>query len=403
MSSIKKLPIYLAFNGLQLAVGLLSIPLITHLLSPSEYGKVGLFMSAAAIFIPLVSLSIETYFPVALAKDKDFDKIKNTMYISVLILFFISLLLLSTLVAFDVVGVIFILLPFFALLRCLRAGEQSILVYKGNASLFGATNVALTFGAFLFSAIMLLYIANDAVSRVLGMVTAELLVFSFFIFKFKFRLVLKDFDLRILKGIVIFYIPLFLSIIPAWFVNEYGRVFLSKYSTLHEVGLLTLSLQLATVQLLLSASVSNAFLKQVYDRVEQAFKYKLNATVISVQATLTLSGYFCINLISDIIISTEYSNVLDTLHIFFLGVFFQSIAVIPVHYASYHGKTHWRLISLTLAAVVNALGLFFLFDNEDPIQAIANLYMFSMMIYAVTMYVFLFISKSSYAKTLPVH
>ncbi|HHX8542406.1 TPA: lipopolysaccharide biosynthesis protein [Vibrio diabolicus] len=386
---IKRLFTYLFFNGMQLIIGVISIPIVTNLMSPEEYGRVGLLLSALAIYVPILSLGSENYFPVELSKNTAFEDVRKTIYITAILVTLVSTIGMLLLKAFIDYDDIFLFLPFIALFRMMRIAQLSEVVYKENPVKFGVSNVGLASLTLFFSFVCIELFSGSAEGRALALFLAELLVASFLLKNFMEIIGKGQFSFVELKRAFLFSAPIILAIIPAWFVNEYGKVYLSSKVGLKEVGVLAIGMQLAAFQLQMNASVSNVFLRPLYDDISKAYSFTFNLKVIAIITVASFFGYIGVKLFADYIVSSEYKRSIEIVSLLLLGVYFQSLSVIPSLYMNYYKKTHLRLVSLSLSAILNFIALNMLSSSSDMLSFVVDFFAVSMFLYVLLMYFFL--------------
>lgn len=382
MQHFVKLLKYLSVSVIQLIIGFVSIPIITHLMSPSEMGTYGIMMSVVVIMIPLSSLCADSYFPVAKSKRDNFPDIKKTTYIFSSVIFLVFLSVITMYSFFNNMSTLLLFLPFYCWIRALRISQQAELVYDEKVSIYGMSNILLSLLTLIFCVGALSYVRNDAYARLIASIFPEIMIL---IFCFKCVEPIKHarFDKDELKVAIRYALPLILSLFPAWIINEYGRIFLSNKGTLAMVGVLTVSMQIAAFQLQINAAVNNAFITYIYKNINNLYNVKFLLCFSGTLLITTLVGTLFVYWFGDKLISKEYVGFISITMIAMFGVFFQSLASLPSLYASHLEKTSWRLLSLSFAAAVSVFLLVFFVESKTAVTQVVYIYSVSMFLYFV--------------------
>jgi len=351
---------------------------------PAELGKFGLMMSASVILIPLISLCADSYLPVAKSKSQNFPDIKKSVYILSFVLFVFTLAATFIFIIDKSFSWLLLLLPFFCWVRSIRVAQQSELIYDEKVSVFGASNIGLSLLTLFFSVVFLKYINNDSYSRLFAIVLAELLVLILCM-KHVQSIKSSRFDFSELKVVFKFSLPLLISLFPAWFINEYGKVFVSDNGTFVMVGILTVAMQIAAFQLQINAAVNNAFLKIIYSDINKVFSVKLFGGVMLILLFTTAIGACFIYALGEKFVSAEYEGFMSITLVLLVGAYFQSMASLPALYANHVGQTSWRLFALCVGSVVSFLLLHYFVNIGHGLMQVAYVYSLSMTSYFFTL------------------
>ncbi|MBT1443003.1 hypothetical protein KJI95_00480 [Shewanella sp. JM162201] len=382
---------YLVISLAQMLIGLISIPILTNLMSPTELGKFGIILSVSAILAPLLILNADHYYPVIKTghAKKLFPSVKKSIF-----LFGFSIGVFFTIIAalflplyYHSFGLLFLLTPAFVLLRGFRSSSQAELVVDERIYTYGLSNIFVSLLSLLFSFVFLYFISDDAFSRLIALLIAEFVVL-FFLFRHTESMKNGTWNKKELYKAVRFSAPLLVSLLPAWIINEYGKLHVASIGTMHEVGVLTVAMQFSAFQLQLNSAMSNAFLKRIHIDKDSLFSYPmLGNYVVFLILAMSFGASFIYFFASDMI-SVEYSGFIEISLICFVGVFFQSVTVLLCFYSNKTGNTSWRLYSLTIAALVFLFNIYFSSSDFSLIELVAISYSMAMFCYFVTLLIY---------------
>lgn len=370
---------YLSYNVIVMLISLLTLPIITRFLTPNEYGKVGLIMSYVALLLPLLSLSLNSYLPVYIAKGK-----KSISKFNIFSLLLHLLVFLSIVISKDYFTNYFIWhYMLFALLlssvRMLKNNYFSILVYKEYVDRFGILNLLVSVLSFFISIGLFIYYLPNGESRIMAFILSEMVVVilcaKYFEFSFSFP------SLRDIKDLLRFSLPVTISIIPAWFINEYGKILLKE--DLLELGLLSVSFQIGYIYMQFNSSLINAFIRKLYENIKSEFTVKNNLILNTSQFCVGVVCLIMFFILKDWVLGEEYRNIGDIVIFSMLGYFFQSMSGLCMLYINYFNLTIYRLISLIIGALTSISILYFL-NYHGLLSAlnVAKTFSISMFIYS---------------------
>ncbi|QSR48373.1 lipopolysaccharide biosynthesis protein [Aeromonas veronii] len=386
MNSYLNVVKYLSVSVVQLLIGFASIPIVTNLMSPEELGRFGVFMSATALLVPLLTLCSDSYFPVVkvtLSKS-DFAIVKRSTYqYSALFTFIVTIILglYCYLTSSDWTYLV-LCIPIFVFIRGLRLSGQTELVIDERITLFGVSNILISLVSLFLTVLFLLYVSDNALSRVCALLVAELAVLIGLL-KYITPISNVSFSLDELKKSIYYSLPLLMSLAPAWVVNEYGRIFVSQHAGLEQTGIFTVALQISAFQLQLNSALSNAFIKNIYSDIRNAFSFSRVFSFLCFLLFMSVSGGLFVYYLAPYVVSSSYAGFVNISLIAFVGVFFQSLAILPSLYANYTKKTTWRFRALFISAISFLVLLYGAVDSQNILRDVVTYYSIAMFIYFI--------------------
>lgn len=376
------------FNGATLAISLLTLPIVTRLMTPAEFGVASLVLSVAAFLIPLISFSADSLLPVqrASASVENFVSIRSATYVLSGLLTFACVLILVVGATLKMFGVVMILAPVLCFSRALRAGQQSVMVYDCNVRGFGLSNMMLALLS-MGLAYGLLTVDGSASSRLFSLVLAEILVVVFLMRAQPLRV---SFAREHVVQVLRFGIPLAVASLPAWLINEYGKFYLAGRLGMSEVGVLSLAFQLGFVYMQFSAALNNTFSRSFFDSPRLAFSPAFTLKIFSSMSLVALGCGVGLKWGGHYVFDQRYLGALNVMEIILAGYFFQSLTMIPSLYFSFFNRTYSRLAAISIAAFLNVIFLVTPMEFVSPIYKVAFGFFLSMFSYFLASYIIMY-------------
>lgn len=390
----KRYLIYLVFNGLTLTVSLITLPVITRFLNPSEFGLASLVISISAFFLPLISCGSDSLLPVVQSKGETdrLLKMRSAAYSFSILLTAAAILLVVPFTLIQWVSPIIFLAPLLSLTRALRSAQQSGLIYQQQVWSLGISNLGLAILSLAFTWIILFFYAT-AEARIICLISAEFLVL-FFLLKGSAPWI--QFSRSEIRQLLRHGVPLALATLPSWLINDFGKFYLAATLSLNDVGVLSLAFSLGLVYMQLSASIINALSRSFYDNPQLAFSSKFHIKIFASMALTATGCSMGIMLIGPTVFDERYLNAFDSVNLILIGYFFQSLTMISNLYFNCFKLTHLRLYAIGIASLLNILFLTLPFTYFiAPITRVALAFSLSMLLYSTICFAFMWSSRNA--------
>lgn len=374
---------YLFFNGASLAISMLAFTVVTHLMTPAEFGKASLVLAVVSFLYPIASLGGDSLLPATRSREGDeaFHSILSAVYAFGCGFTALAVAIIFIGAGLGVVQSIMLWAPLICLARSLRTSQQSLMVYEGRAKDFGLSNAVQAALSLLLSYVLLKHNSN-AESRVLGMFIAEAIIAIFLIRKcFPFSAV----SFGAVRRSVIFSLPLAIMTVPMWLINEFGKFFLADKMDYAQVGILALAFQLGLIYLQFSASILNTFSRELLREISLAASWRFNLKISLCLIFSALVFALGMHFFGKQLVGPRFADAMSGVYIVVLGCVFQGMALVPGVYCNYHNKTHHRLVALLFGAAFNCLFLL--------IAPVGEWLVVNVLVgFCLSMFVFLFVS-----------
>ena len=368
----KNLLIYLSFNGVDIFIGFLVLTLTTRLISPEEYGKVGLLFALLVFIQPIIGHSVGPLVQIKrkFLSDYAFKIFLSNVYMTALIGFSGIQLILIIFFVIDknLFGVIAFIIPIICLSRFLINVRVLEFTIEGSSVSFGLSRVGVKL--WTVSSLLLFYIIDNAIGSneyILIIMFSAIFVLAFLIAS-RLDLLLKISALskKTIKEIIYFGTPIIFATMPLWILNEYGKIILND--SLEAVGLFTLSKQLSLVYVVACTSVSNTFVSKVLSSFKRLDIVKYFFLYLIIYVVLIIIYSFSFEILSPFLVSSEYKGVPEIFRLLLLGCFLQVNTSVAVQILSREGKTIITLISALASGMFFLFSCYIIFENITVIN-----------------------------------
>lgn len=284
-SSLKRALAYFSFSVAGSLLTFFTVPYLTRVLSPEDYGFVGLFLSLFYVIGPLSSFSAAGLVGINKAKfsPEEYQRFSVNFIFFCLLIF---LLLFSVGVASSIFlqeySFICLFLPVLGIVRVLNGIHSTELVQDGRANLYGTLNLFTAIITFCFTVFLLSFVDLTWHGRILAICLAELFVLSvryLFISRRKFSFEYLS-DRNNFKEYLTYGAPLIVSLGATWIINEADKFIVLKYFTMADVGLYTAAYSVGLIINVVNNSMVNAMVPKIYGSLNSgkgaSFIRKLN-------------------------------------------------------------------------------------------------------------------------------
>jgi O-antigen/teichoic acid export membrane protein len=353
---------YLTANFIVKALGLISIPIFTRLLVPSDYGVLAIFSSLVSILVICLNLGVrEGIYRRFFEEKKDFAEFLGSNLV-----FLIG-------AGFFVISLSFffsnVLSPFFKISPQLvsLAVVVSVLMIIINVytSLLQAKKLSKKYSKIIVSkAVLLLVIAVPWVyflqrERYMGNIYATLIVAAVFSLYSLYNLIkCARFRLKIshLKYALFFGLPLLPNALSKFMLTFFDRIIIGQLKTMAEVGLYSIAYNIGMISAIAimstSASWSPFFYKYMnrghFERIESlAKKYS------KLMFLMTLLLILFSKEIAMLLAAKQYYGAFDIIPVVIFSYVFLFLYTIYVGYSLYRKKTWLVSINTVIAVAFN--------------------------------------------------
>lgn len=308
--------LYLSVTVISAMLGLGSAVLLTHLLEPNEYGRIGVFLSLLYLAAPIISLAAEGLIAVnKTALDLvEYDRFRRTA-IAIAFLIFSCLQFVAVLMWFlgKLSDSLLLLIPAFALLRFTSTMASTEYVAEQRAAVYGCLTLLSSALALALTYVLVSQIEASAAGRILALMCAETVMLLFRYWGRMEQIFKPCLDAIYYKQILRFGLPSMLALFGAWGLNESDKTIVANVFGLTTAGLYTAAASLATIMASFNQSLTNAFFPHMFAELRKGdqvlavakrwFLRFLGGN--SIFALATVLAYY---LFKDLLLPMKYAN-----------------------------------------------------------------------------------------------
>lgn len=386
---LKDLIKYIPAKAVPGLVGILSLPLITRLLDPAEFGNYVLVTATTSIFsifIGWLSMSIIRFYPIY-QKEEQLDTFYNTVliliYISIIfttIFFMITIYLLRNRFPDELnqlmrIGVLllFVTALFTAFIEFYRA--------KRKITLYSITTAWKSVTAIVFGVILILYFGFRADGLIWGQILSLTIIMPFLWKKSIGTLFINfhQFSSKLTKEIASYGFPLVAGNLAAWILSLSDRYFLQFYRGGQEVGIYSASYRIAEHSMVLIASLfaltSGSIIFDIWEnKGENASKEVMhNITRLYIMVGIPVAVGLCAlaKPIITILTGTQFHQGYKIVPLVVAGAFMLGLQQRFHAGLFFHKKNKYIMLSIFISGLAN-LGLNFLLVPQYGYMAAAT-------------------------------
>jgi O-antigen/teichoic acid export membrane protein len=372
---IKNTTIYALGDIIPRLIGVVSLPILTTYLTPSDYGIVNYINTLNTFLLALGFLSVNTYFLVFYYRCKtDIEKKKllgnlsafiillNTVIVIVL-LFFGKYLFnaLGSNIDFYPYIVIGILSNFFNLFSVLPAALFRVMEKPMPLTIL---NVSRGIAVFILTLVLVIYFNYTAI----GVLYANLIVNFIFAFIFLFMIrnhIIWNLNFIQIKKVLAFTLPLVPGSIAYYLTTISDRILIDKYLSLNDLGIYSIAASIALILNIFSYGAYKAFEPYIFknwgsDKFLTIFENIRNSFVY-----VLLIGILCLSIFAKefflLMTDVKFHEAYWYVPMIIIGVYSASLSMLYGTIITAKGKTKINsLVSIIGATISVTLNIIFL-------------------------------------------
>jgi len=359
--------IYLGATVVTSLLGLLTALLMTHLLAPEQYGRIGILLSILYIAVPMVSLAAEGLIAVnrSVLDDKEYDRFRRTAVAIGLGMFMalqtVALLLWVTNILADE---LMLVVPVFALLRLATTMAATEYIVEKKAITYAVLTTLNSLLAMVLTYSLMTWLSASAGARVAALMVAESIIL---IVRYRGRmdqLLRPAFDAKYGRQIAMFGLPSLFALFGAWGLNESDKVVVAQGAGLAVAGLYTAASTLAAVMMSFNQSLTNSLFPGFFERLKARTESVRKLVIEYILKFFALNGVFALvviavyMLISESILPAKYVAASE----YFYALIFANLAVAifrPLSLtADYFKKARIKAIAINFGGAATIISAF---------------------------------------------
>lgn len=382
---LTNLSVYTIFGIIQKLIPFIVLPLLTHYLSPEDFGKIAIFVAFRAFISPFLGIgslsSIDRYY-------FDRNEIRFEKFLSSTLYFFFGTVFLIWVLLFlsrDFISQILVLdqtVYAQALLASvgfnLHRVNQSLARMQERKMRFILLNI---FESIIYSGCMLTFVIifdYDWYAEVISqMIVFSLLgIFAIYSFNKQHYLVL-DFDAELLRLSVLFGFPVFLHTLGLFFVNMTDKILLMHYTSASVTGIYAIAFKFGAIISFVGTSLNLAFAPWLFKNLkEKRFDYAMQITLLillGLTLFLTIISLF-LPIVARWILDNSFESALPVMLLIGIAEIPNLYYVILVNYIFYSKKTKYIPFITFVSSILSIVLNFILIQEMSIYGAVITLF-----------------------------
>lgn len=356
---------YVSASVMTKGLSLISIPVMTRLLSPSDYGLLAVFGSLVGILGIIFGFgfrgAVSRYY---YERTDDFSSFFTTNVLFVMcagiflgIAVYLNRIFISDLMNIPVSLVLFAVFiawissSYTLVSAYLQASKQSLLLSRISV-VNAVLSLILTIG------ITLLLKEN----LYLGSVYSSL-IFSFIFFFFSMYMILKigtwSFHIKHLKYSLVFGLPIIVHLLSGLILNSFDQIMINKMVGSYETGIYSFAYKVGMLFQMVIMGLNQAWVPIFYEKLRDD-KYEEIEETAQKFSYLVAGAALLITMLGPLLITVlapeSYSAALSLVPVIIVGFIFQYFYFMYINYAFYAKKTS-MIATITLSAGLINIGL----------------------------------------------
>jgi O-antigen/teichoic acid export membrane protein len=276
---IKTFSLYTFVGFLNAGIGFLILPLLTHYLSPADYGVISLMNTYVQILIPVIGLSTSSFISVEYynknLKKGEFREIFSSvraipalMFLPFLVIFFLGYQVLPSLMELPITAY-WLLLPL-TLFVLYSENFKSFLVISKKTWLFSITTLGKILIEIPLTILLIVYAHRQWDGRIYSWLITVVIATLLSIYYYrKWELLGFVVKKEYIRRAIYFGAPLILHQIGKFVINQSDRLFLAKMISVDEMGIYSVGYQVGTILLIVSTAFANFFSPFLFEHLNK--------------------------------------------------------------------------------------------------------------------------------------
>lgn len=308
--------LYLGTTVVSAMLGLAGAVLMTHLLDPREYGRIGVFLSVLYIASPMVSLAAEGLIAVnkSTLDGVEYDRFRRTAIAVALVMFGLLQSMAALLWLGDVLpDPLLFLVPLFALLRFASTMASTEYVAEQRAATYAVLTLLNNIMAFVLTYLLISQVVASASGRILALMCAETVMLWFRYWGRWEQILSPRLEDKYRRQIVAFGLPSMVALLGAWGLNESDKTIVAHAFGLTTAGLYTAAATLAAIMANFNQSLTNAFYPRLFAELHHGNRFEVVVNrwflrFLGINAAFALFAVLAYTLFKDTLLPVKYAS-----------------------------------------------------------------------------------------------
>ncbi len=376
---------YMLASMINKALPFLLLPVLTHYLSPEEYGTLSLYQVIISFFIPIIGMSMQaniTRHFFSESKSEVARLIFNlclilaSTFTIVMVLFSLVIFLFPSL--FEISTFWLYTIPIIAAMMMLNEFNLTVLRNQGRAKLYGSFEIANTAINLFITLILVVYVGLGWEGRAFGVFLAPVIIGAVGLLRlYRAHFVVHDFNKKTINEALRISIPLVPHSLSMIIIALSDRIFLDQMLGKEAVGIYTVGYQFGMIVAISTDSFNKVWSPWMYNQLAHItermrlrivqFTYLYDVGVVIFAVFVTYISYFLIKLMT----TEAYYGAQQFVIWVALGYALRGMYMMRFPYLVHVGKTNFLAVLTTFSAIVN-LGANYILISRNGILGAAQ-------------------------------
>ncbi|WP_147534485.1 lipopolysaccharide biosynthesis protein [Bacillus marasmi] len=340
----------------------LSIPLLTRLLSPGDYGLISLFSTLVSIMIVLFSLNIHSsirraYFDF----DEDFNKLLGSNIIFLILFNFIILCLIYT-IKENLSALLNIdqdLIMYAAVISSASVLYEVLIAYLQAIKKSGKYAILSVFRSSSILILTLILIVVLSGDNYLGRIYSEFLIKALlFFYSLIYISKIASFSLKwkYIKYTLIFGLPLIPHSLSGYILTTFDRIIINQVSGSIDTGLYSFAYNVGMIMSVFVMALNKSWVPIFFDKLKKQESTPINILAGKYSLFIYLASIVLIMFSKETVLvlaDERYFEALKLVPVIILSYVFVFLYTLYSNYAFYRKKTMIISLSTLLTAIIN--------------------------------------------------
>ena len=353
-----------------------SVPITTYFINPHEFGKASMFTVVQTLIITFIYLGIDQSY----AREYNFSDNKKKLFMNALIMPVSFSVLISIIICFfqeDFSRILFNSSEYkeisylFSIMLVFSVFERFFLLsirMEERALEYSAFSIFVKLTIFLCTLFLIATGRRDfstiVYSTIIGQLIGDIFLFikhrRLFIFKLDF------FDIRLIKKMIVFGVPLVLAASVNSLLNSNGRLFLRGNSTYYDLGIYDAALKVANMLQIVQTAFTSFWVPTAYrwNKEQKSLKHFsfIGDFLLLVMTILFFLLLLCKNLIV-LLLSVKYVETQYIIGLLALAPILYTISETTTLGIPFSGKSYYNIFVSIISVVPNIILNYILVPN----------------------------------------
>lgn len=298
-------------------LSLITIPVTTYFVAPSEYGKASMFITFQMLVGTFLFLGMDQAYTRAYHEEKNkLNLFQNALCVPMLFAFLI--IVLTTIFPHTVSTMLFdspdevIAALLFGVMIVFMVIERFILLsirMEEKALEYSLLNIFVKFSILVLTVVYVLFIRRDFLAVVYSTVFGQILGDVYLLVRYRKLLNLRHFsiDRRLVRGLLAFGLPVAVAASLSSLLNYLDRIFLRVWSNYYQIGIFFAAFKVASALSIVQTSFTSFWVPTAYrwyaEKKEIGYFKMVSDAVLLGMSTLAMGILIFKNLITTILSS----------------------------------------------------------------------------------------------------